>query len=105
MKKEMNKNIDKMMNLLDELPKIEASPGFYQRTKYKLDHQENEVTESIFTKILKHTVTPALVGASIVLGIFIGMENKSTYSTTGIDAIVDAYSMEVSETPQLIITE
>jgi len=101
----MKNKIDEMMNLLDELPKVGASSGFYQRTKYKLDHQEDDMKESIFTKILKHAVTPVLVGASIVLGIFIGMDNQSSYSTSGIEAIVEAYGMEVSGTQNIINIE
>ncbi len=50
-------------------------------------------------------MTPALIGASIVLGIFIGMENNSSYNTNGIDAIIETYSMDVSDVQQIISVE
>ena len=94
------------MELLDDMPKMKASPGFYQRTKYKLDHLDEGGKNSIIEKLLKYTLTPALIGASIALGIFIGLGNdKSLYATKAIDAFVETYDMQSNDVQQLFIIE
>ncbi len=100
-----NKKIEEMMNLLDELPKTQASPGFFQRTNYRLIHEKEETKEPLFTNFFRFALTPALIGASIVFGIFIGMVNNTSYNSSGIDAIVEVYNMETSETQQIFNIE
>lgn len=104
MDNEKMRSVDKMIELLDEMPKIKASPGFYQRTKYRLDHAD-DAKESFLSKFLKHALTPVLVGASIALGIFIGLGNQSAFDTKAIDAIVETYNMNDVNTIPIFTVE
>ena len=98
-------DVERMMELLDEMPKMQASPGFYQRTKYKLDHMDEAARDSFIDKLLKFTLTPALIGISIALGIFIGLGDNSIQNSKAIDAIIETYNMQTTDVQQIFIIE
>ncbi len=100
--KNKNPNIDleikQTMNLLDNLPKVHARYGFYDRLHYRME-KENTVVSTVpatpLLKIIRHAITPAIVSAGIIIGVFIGLGVQPTTDNASLETVIETYGISV----------
>jgi hypothetical protein len=96
------------MDLLENLPQEKPRHGFYQRLNYRIEHPEqkgNTQEISLFNRIIRFAVTPAMVAACIAFGIFIGLGTAEVKTDNYVDTLVETYGIGLPETPQIYNSE
>jgi len=100
--------IQKTMDLLDDFPKIQARYGFYDRLSYHLEKKESEaatVQAKPIWNVLRHAITPAVVSAGIFIGVFFGLEEQATTVDANLETLIETYGLSVPSVPNYFNAE
>ncbi len=99
--KQIEEEVKKTMDLLNEKESTEINPFFYTRVKAKLDEVENTsaVKEgSYFQLVLKPAFLAVIISLNIVSGYFLLKEEDQSYSREDfINAFSEDYSITDSD--------
>jgi len=100
--------IQKTMDLLDDFPKIQARYGFYDRLTYRLEQKESVPTtmpSKPIWKLLRYAITPTVVSAGIFIGVFIGLGEQTTTVDANLETLIETYGLSVPSVPNYFNAE
>ena len=100
---------DQTLVLLDELPKVKARTGFYDRLNYRMELEKEQDSRKYsmqwVVRKLRVFAASALVAGAIFLGVFIGSAAPASSDAEGIETLISTYGISVPETPGYFSTE
>ncbi|GEM_PF-1058233 len=100
--------IQKTMDLLDDFPKIQARYGFYDRLTYRMKQEESAsmaIPSKPIWRILHLAVTPVVVSAGIFIGVFIGLGEQTTTADANLETLIETYGLSVPSVPNYFNAE
>jgi hypothetical protein len=85
------------LQCLDRVEKVKAKPFFYTRLRQRLDAIEVARMDSAPHGALAKILRPALVAASILLGVLVGYDRSSHYRSQSLDSFAEVYGLQAPD--------
>lgn len=105
--KAVDQEVQKTLDSLDNLQRINANPFFYTRLKQRMDKFDARGLgpRTAAIKALRLALIPSLiVTATILLGIFIGYDSSSADRSRNIDSFASAYGLQTDDLNDYLLT-
>lgn len=103
--------VQKTLRSLDQIEKVKAPPFFYMRLQRKLETMQSRETtvlsERLYAKFFRPVLAPALIAASILLGVWIGRGTSSSSDkrSAPLTALATAYGLNTLNVSDYTLTE
>lgn len=105
----IDEEVLKTLHCLDNVGRLRARPFFYTRLKQRLDGLEAAESQArLFEapwRIWRPVLVPALVAASVLLGVFIGYEPPSNNHSENLETFATAYGLKAPDLNDYLLTK
>jgi hypothetical protein len=100
--------VQKTLQSLDHIPKVQANPFFYTRLQRRLAARHGREAISIFgvifQKALRPALVPLLIAVSIGAGIWIGYKPATANRTTYLNSMIETYGLKAPDLSNYTLT-